>query len=371
MADSSKDGLVAAKRGAAEIAPFESIDEKKTASTGLRSITPLDTAPRAATYRIMVRDIIDDPDRKNDPSLMIEEKRRENNEDRPRNIPSIALRTRGRSSTSMSIRSGTPRKTRSMDEKNVLDPTRRQGAIIMRKGYPRRFFAALVLGLALASSTEIPRGWMEWNAARAAEPPIILMLGDSLTAGYGLPAADALPARLEDALSERYLGIRVINAGVSGDTIAQGLARLEWVLADRPDAVIVALGANDALRAIDPGTSRSHLDRILAELEKRELPVLLAGMKAPRNLGLGYTQRFDAIYPDLAERYDALLYPFLLEGVAAIPELNLMVDGNPDLHPNRKGVMVIVERMLPMVICLVERIEGFEPSTSTDDPKCA
>lgn len=241
----------------------------------------------------------------------------------------------------------------------------------MQKGYPCRFLAALVLGLALASSTGMPGGLTESNAAHAVAPPIILMLGDSLTAGYGLPAADALPARLEEALSERYPGIRVINAGVSGNTIAQGLARLEWVLADRPDAVIVALGANDALRAIDPETSRSHLDRILAELEKRELPVLIAGMKAPRNLGLRYTRRFDAIYPDLAERYDALLYPFLLEGVATIPELNLMVDGNPDLHPNRKGVMVIVGGMLPMVICLVERIEGFRPSISTGDPNCA
>ncbi|MBF2758778.1 MAG: arylesterase [Ectothiorhodospiraceae bacterium AqS1] len=244
----------------------------------------------------------------------------------------------------------------------------------MRKKYPHRFSAALVLGLGLASGTGIPGGFMVSNAALAADPPTIAMLGDSLTAGYGLPAADALPARLEEALRERYPGIRVLNAGVSGNTIAEGLARLEWVLADRPDAVIVALGANDVLRAIAPRTSRSYLDRILAELERRDLPTLVAGMRAPRNLGLGYTRRFDAIYPDLAERYDALLYPFLLEGVAAVPELNLMVDGNPDLHPNREGVKIIAERMLPMVICLVERIEGFRPSISRRsgrDPNCA
>ncbi len=244
----------------------------------------------------------------------------------------------------------------------------------MRKGYFPRFFSTLVLGLALVSGTKMPGGSMASNDALAANSarnsPVITMLGDSLTAGYGLPAADALPARLEEALNKHYPGIRVLNAGVSGNTIAQGLARLDWVLADRPDAVIVALGANDALRAINPETSRSYLDRILAELSKRELPVLVAGMKAPRNLGRGYTKRFDAIYPDLAARYDALLYPFLLEGVAAVPELNLMVDGNPDLHPNRQGVKVIVDRMLPMAICLVERIEGHRGSKAQESPDC-
>ena len=179
----------------------------------------------------------------------------------------------------------------------------------------------------------------------------ILMLGDSLTAGHGLASRDALPVRLEAALRARGPDVRVIDAGVSGDTTAGGLARLEWALADRPHAVIVALGANDALRAIDPAVSRSNLDRLLGALAERRLPVLLAGMLAPRNLGPDYGARFDAIYPRLADRYGALLYPFLLDGVATVAALN-----QPDgLHPNAAGVEVIVERILPSVLCLVHR----------------
>ena len=137
----------------------------------------------------------------------------------------------------------------------------------------------------------------------------ILMLGDSLTAGYGLASGDALPARLEAALRERGLDVRVIDAGVSGDTTAGGLARLEWALADRPHAVIVALGANDALRAIDPDVSHSNLDRLVGALTERRLPVLLAGMLAPRNLGPDYGARFDAIYPRVADRHGTLPLP--------------------------------------------------------------
>ena len=179
----------------------------------------------------------------------------------------------------------------------------------------------------------------------------ILMLGDSLTAGQGLAARDALPAKLEAALRDRGLDVRVINAGVSGDTTAGGLARLEWALADRPHAVIVALGANDALRAIDPEVSRSNLDRLLGTLTERRLPVLLAGMLAPRNLGRDYGAKFDAIYPGLAERHGTLLHPFLLDGVATVAALN-QADG---IHPNAAGVEVIVERILPTVLCLVRR----------------
>ena len=181
-----------------------------------------------------------------------------------------------------------------------------------------------------------------------AEALRILMLGDSLTAGYGLASRDALPARLEAALRDRGLDARVIDAGVSGDTTAGGIARLDWALADRPHAVIVALGANDALRAIDPAVARTNLDRLLAALSERSLPVLLAGMLAPRNLGPEYGARFDAIYPELAERHGALLYPFLLDGVATVAALN-QADG---LHPNEAGVEVIVERLLPSVLCL-------------------
>ena len=186
-----------------------------------------------------------------------------------------------------------------------------------------------------------------------AEALRILMLGDSLTAGYGLASRDALPARLEAALRDHGLDAHVIDAGVSGDTTAGGLARLDWALADRPHAVIVALGANDALRAIDPAVARSNLDRLLAALSERGLPVLLAGMLAPRNLGPEYGARFDAIYPELAERHGTLLYPFLLDGVATVADLN-QADG---LHPNAAGVGVIVERVLPSVLCLSVRTE--------------
>ena len=179
----------------------------------------------------------------------------------------------------------------------------------------------------------------------------ILMLGDSLTAGYGLPARDALPARLEAALRDRGLDVRIINAGVSGDTSAGGLARIEWALADRPHALVVALGANDALRAIDPSVTRSSLSRLLDVLDERRLPALLAGMMAPRNLGRDYGARFDAIYPQLAARHGVLLYPFLLDGVATVAALN-QADG---LHPNAAGVEVIVGRILPSVLCLVRR----------------
>ena len=181
----------------------------------------------------------------------------------------------------------------------------------------------------------------------------ILMLGDSLTAGYGLASGDALPVRLEAALRHRGLGVEVINAGVSGDTTAGGLARLQWALAARPHAVIVALGANDALRAVDPAVTHSNLDRMLAALAERRLPALLAGMLAPRNLGPDYIARFDAIYPQLASRHGTLLYPFLLDGVATVAALN-QADG---VHPNVAGVEVIVERMLPSVLCLVHRAD--------------
>ena len=179
----------------------------------------------------------------------------------------------------------------------------------------------------------------------------LLMLGDSLTAGQGLATRDTLPARLEAALRARGLDVRVINAGVSGDTTAAGLARLEWALADRPHALIVALGANDALRAIDPALTRENLDRLLGALAERRLPVLLAGMLAPRNLGRDYIARFDALYPELATRHGTLLYPFLLDGVATVADLN-QADG---IHPNAAGVEVIVERLLPSVLCLVRR----------------
>ena len=184
-----------------------------------------------------------------------------------------------------------------------------------------------------------------------AEELRVLMLGDSLTAGAGLAARDALPARVQAGLHSAGIEATVINAGVSGDTTAGGLARIDWALADEPHAVVVALGANDALRAIDPPLTRRNLDRLLTILGELGLPVLLAGMVAPRNLGLDYASRFDPIYPELAARHGALLYPFLLDGVATVPELN-QSDG---LHPNAAGVEVIASRIRPALLCLLRQ----------------
>ncbi len=173
----------------------------------------------------------------------------------------------------------------------------------------------------------------------------MLALGDSLTAGYGLAAEEAFPARLQMALRKQGLRVRVINAGVSGDTSAGGRARLDWSLADNPSAAIVELGANDALRGLDPDATRANLDAIISKLRKRGIAVLLAGMLAPPNLGPEYEARFNAIYPALATKHGVLFYPFFLDGVAARPELN-QADG---MHPTAAGVDIIVERMLPLV----------------------
>ena len=175
----------------------------------------------------------------------------------------------------------------------------------------------------------------------------LLAFGDSLTSGWGLAAREAFPAQLERALhAAGRKTVRVIASGVAGDTSAGGRARLAWSLADRPDAAIVELGANDGLRGIDPASTYGNLDAILAELKRRGIPVLLAGMYAPPNLGSEYGEAFNAIYPRLAERHGVVLYPFFLEGVAVEPALN-----QPDgIHPNGDGVAVIVERILPYVM---------------------
>jgi len=185
-----------------------------------------------------------------------------------------------------------------------------------------------------------------------ADPVKILALGDSLTAGYGLPQGEGFTEQLQQALRDRGHDVFVINGGVSGDTTAGGLARLDWALADAPDMVIVELGANDALRAIDPAASRANLDAILAELQARQIPALLAGMIAPRNLGKDYVAAFDGMYPELAARYQVPLYPFFLEGVAAEPEFN-QADG---IHPNAEGVAVIVAGILREVTAMLDAL---------------
>jgi acyl-CoA thioesterase-1 len=185
----------------------------------------------------------------------------------------------------------------------------------------------------------------------AAEPVRILALGDSLTAGYGLDSADAAyPARLERALKEKGFDVSVRNAGVSGDTSAGGLARLAWALDQRrPDIAIVALGANDGLRGLPPADMLRNLDAIIVALKHAGARVLLAGMLAPPNMGPEYEREFNAVFPALAKKHGVALYPFLLAGVAAEPAMNL-----PDmLHPNEKGVAVMVDRIAPYVVRLI------------------
>ena len=180
----------------------------------------------------------------------------------------------------------------------------------------------------------------------------LAVLGDSLTAGYGLARADSFPAQLEAKLLESGVAVVVINAGVSGDTTAGGQRRLDWLLDDQPQAVILELGANDGLRGIDPEQTYRNLDNILTRLANEGLPVLLTGMLAPPNYGLAYGTAFKAIFPRLADKHHVAFYPFFLEGVAGRADLNQR-DG---LHPNAAGVAVIVEGILPAVEDLLETI---------------
>jgi acyl-CoA thioesterase-1 len=183
------------------------------------------------------------------------------------------------------------------------------------------------------------------SAPVKAEPVKLAFLGDSLAAGYGVSPAQAIPARLEAALKKQGRNVTVINHGVSGDTTAGGLERVDWMLADKPDIVIVELGGNDALRALDPTASERNLDTIITKLKGAGVTVWLAGMLAPRNFGPEYAKQFDGLYPRLADKHGVPLYPFFLDGVAQDPKLN-QGDG---IHPNPAGVDVIVERLLPFV----------------------
>jgi acyl-CoA thioesterase-1 len=193
--------------------------------------------------------------------------------------------------------------------------------------------------------------WFMWGPAIAGTTTI-LALGDSLTAGLGLDAGKSFPDKLQEALKTKGLDVTIINAGVSGDTAAQGAARLEWALTGDVKAVIVELGANDALRGLDPAQAEAALRQILVTLKKKNLPVLLLGMRAPPNLGADYQAKFDGIYPKLAAEFGVGLYPFYLDGVAAQPDLN-QADG---MHPNEKGLAVIVPRLLPFAEKLVTKL---------------
>lgn len=173
----------------------------------------------------------------------------------------------------------------------------------------------------------------------------LLVLGDSLAAGYGLAPEEAFPAQLEKALQQAGYQVSVINAGVSGDTTAGGLSRLSWTMSSDPQLVIVELGGNDALRGLPPEETRANLDAILEYLTSSGVKVILAGMRSPLNLGKDYTTAFDRIYPQLASKYQVAFYPFFLEGVALDAKLN-----QPDgIHPNAAGVKEIVTRFLPVV----------------------
>jgi acyl-CoA thioesterase-1 len=182
-----------------------------------------------------------------------------------------------------------------------------------------------------------------------AKGPEIIAFGDSLTAGLGLPASEAFPARLQARLKEQGVDVNVVNAGVSGDTTSAGLARLDWALADKPGFVILALGANDALRGIDPKIVRANLDKMIDRIQATGAKILLLGMLAPANWGAEYERAFDSIYPELAKAHGVPLYPFFLDGVAMNPALN-----QPDgMHPNERGVAIMVDRIAPLVVKMV------------------
>jgi acyl-CoA thioesterase-1 len=184
-----------------------------------------------------------------------------------------------------------------------------------------------------------------------ARETVIVALGDSLTAGLGLPQDDAFPAMLERALKARGHDVRVVNAGVSGDTAGAGLARLDWTLPADASAVIIELGANDALQGLPPEATKAALEKIITRVKARGLPILLAGMEAPRNMGKEYVEAFGAIYPELAQEYDLVLYPFFLDGVAMEKSLTL----EDRMHPNAQGVARIVEGITPKVEELLAR----------------
>lgn len=192
-------------------------------------------------------------------------------------------------------------------------------------------------------------GGLSQNIAFAMDkstPPVtIIMLGDSLTAGYGLEQKHSLPTQLQKSLRENGHDVTIINAGVSGDTTAGGLERLAWTLAEPAEYLAIALGANDGLRGVNPALTRDNLDKMIAQAQEidPDMQIVLLGMLAPPNLGKDYAAQFNSIYPDLAEKYDIPLYPFLLEGVVAKRSLNQ----NDGIHPNPKGVQVLVKRLTP------------------------
>jgi acyl-CoA thioesterase-1 len=193
-----------------------------------------------------------------------------------------------------------------------------------------------------------------WAGPVFAQPAKMVVLGDSLSAGLGLSGPAAFPARLQKALKDKGIEVDMINAGVSGDTASGGRDRLDWSVPEGTEAVIVELGANDALRGTDPAVTRAALSDIVRRLKARKIAVMLCGMLAPPNYGEDYAAKFNTIYPDLAKKFDVPLYPFFLDGVAADPKLN-QADG---IHPTAEGVDIIVTKMLPTVQAFLGTIRG-------------
>ena len=208
-----------------------------------------------------------------------------------------------------------------------------------------RLFALLIVGAL---------GLVVSGGARAEAPLKIVAFGDSLTAGYGLQAKDAFPAKLERALQAKGMRVEIENAGVSGDTSSGGLSRLEWSIPEGTDAVILELGANDMLRGVDPSVTKKSLDAILAKLKERNIVVLLCGMRAAPNLGTHFADAFDKLYEELAKKYDTVFYPFFLDGVATQAVL-AQRDG---IHPNAAGVDQIVTNILPKAEELIARLRA-------------
>ncbi len=210
---------------------------------------------------------------------------------------------------------------------------------------PRMVLYALALAIRLSCLS---------LAVQAGEEIVLVTYGDSLSAGFGLRENQAFPAQLEKALRERGHNVKVINASVSGDTTAAGLKRFEWSFPKGAHGTILELGANDAMRGLKPGKTRANLDELLKRIKAKGVEPLLAGMLAPRNMGVEFSQKFDRIYPELADKHGVLLYPFFLFDVVGKRELNL----DDGLHPNPKGVKKIVAQMLPMVEKLLRRISA-------------
>ena len=219
------------------------------------------------------------------------------------------------------------------------------------EGRVRMFVHILVLGVGLMTAGT---GFAQTAVAAAAKPIKIVVLGDSLSAGLGLSGSAAFPERLQKSLESKGIAVEISNAGVSGDTSSGGRDRLDWSVPDGTQAVILELGANDALRGTDPAVTRSALSDILTRLKARGIAVLLCGMVAPPNYGSDYSARFNAIYPDLAKSFGVPLYPFFLQGVAADAKLN-QADG---MHPTAEGVDVIVKNILPTVQAFLGTISG-------------